>query len=308
MIDDEISSTQQRNEKLHANIAKLMKENNAVDFGFLNENNKYESSLKRHKSEFQSKLKSIDKMEAPSKVELKQAKEDTERNKRVNPLSKETSPKKELIEENKRLRTEIEKLNKSIDSLKVSLRAKDEGIKDLIEDFKDKEKRIFKDHDFNLARLKREYDQKIQLLQSKVDEKNENEVRLTHKYDRLREESLIKDSIIKKLNEQIVQKENDYTELMKEMTLKNQPLAEEPQAGNSDEGEEELYCEKNEEGEYLNMKSRFDALEKNLESRIKQDISRVEGELFNDTEYSKFKQSRPTKFAPMRPILMSDGA
>ncbi|CCG23965.1 hypothetical protein CORT_0E03770 [Candida orthopsilosis Co 90-125] len=323
MFEDEAANLHSRNEKLHANIKKLIKERNVDDLAFLNslnENNKPEStippSFTRHKTEFQSNLESINKMGPPSKRELERRKENTEESKRNDigtSFPKEISPKKTSVvqEENKKLKMEIAKLNKNINSLKRSVEAKDQERKELIEDYKDKERRIFKDQDSNQARLRREYDHKIQNLQAKIDEKNENEVKLSQKYDRLREESLIKDSIIQKLNDEIVKKDKDYKKMIEEITLESQRCNANIQPKKSEEEDEEIYHAQDvgisNDQDHLNIKSRLEALDRRFESRFKQELAKNENEIIND-DVAYFSQTKSTKFAQTRPTSIPDSA
>ncbi|KAI5966109.1 hypothetical protein CANMA_003355 [Candida margitis] len=283
MIDEDIAIAQKKNEKWHANIEKLMKESNIDELRFLNplNDNKPESSLPpsltRRKNEFRSKLESIYKMEPPKQSDLEEKIADFARtnqsNDKTTSFPKETSKKESVEDEDKKLRSEVERLRKVVDCLKQTVDAKDRERSDLVEDFKDKERRIFKDQDSNIARLKKEYDYKIQNLQAKIDEKNEVEVKLSHKYDLLKEESLVKDAIIQKLNDKVVQKDKQIKQLWDEIDVEKQKAIDMLQAERSEQPEEEIYHDpdvkvSDEEQEYLNLKSRLEASDKRIVSRL----------------------------------------
>jgi len=320
MTDDNYLNTQQqKNMKLHANIEKLMRENNVEDLAFLsplNEDNKPQQtlppSLTRHKNEFQSKLESINKVKLPSKVELKLKRLNADSNRLNSLLPKEASPRKQLVieEENKKLKMEVDNLNRMIDSLKKSITAKDQERKELSEEFKDKERRMFKDHDSNLARLKREYDHRIQNLQLKIDEKSEKEVQLSHRLDRIKEESLVKDSIIQKLNEEVVKKENDYKKLMDNGRYTKESLGEDSRGRKFDDDEEELYQEQNDEScdqdTYLDVKARLEAKHKRNEAIVNHVLIKNESDGLDDDANSISGKARSTRFSPMETMPGSE--
>ncbi|KAI5965990.1 hypothetical protein KGF57_000698 [Candida theae] len=296
MSDDEISSSKQGNERLRAKLEKLLKDNNADNLGFLNplygnHDSTVPSNLERLKDKYKLQLEEINKMESPLKVDQIRGKSSgvdrkkEEENSHANSFRKQASPKKEPIaqEEVKRLMVEVERLNKNVELLKKSLRDKEQEMSDLIEDYKDKERRIFKDQDFSITKLKKEYNHKIQNLQSKLDEKNENEVKLSQKCDRIKEESLIKDSIIQKLTSEIKQKEKDFGKLAADLTMQQQD--ENSVTNNNNQVDEELYHEQRveyvDDEEFLKTKATLDAMEKRSEAKLKQDMAR-NVELFNN--------------------------